>query len=211
MGMGRYMGTQGTALSTPFAFLDGILDRVKDAVSDVPVLDMATPYVKPIGLGLMVAGVHYVGGRYLGPQLQKVPTLQRLDKYGYTLVGVATAAVIKIAQSQFDLFESMQADQVATLAVLTGAFVDGLDYFRGQYSATNTPVAGIAMSGYGDGGQYFVAPMSQGTQAPLRRHMKQIAPQPSAYQGVVAPLSGAADTAGAAQGYGALMYTGAGY
>ena len=217
-GMDGFYGAQGAALSTPFAFLDGIIDSVQDAVSDLPIVGMIAPYVKPVGLGLLVAGVHYVGGRYLGPQIQKVPALQGLDKYGYTLVGVATAAVIKLAQHHLDLFESVQADQVATLAVVTGAFVDGLDYFRGQ--SGQTAIAGVHMNGahlngahmgYGDG-QYFLAPMSQGTQAPLRRHMRQLAaPTQSSYSAVVAPLSGAADVAGAASGYGALMFTGAGF
>jgi hypothetical protein len=200
------MGAQGAALSTPFAFLDGIIDQVQDAVSDLPLVDVVAPYVKPVGLGLLVAGVHYAGGRYLGPQIQKVPALQGLDKAGYTIVGLGTALAIKLGQ-QFDLFESAQADQVAMLAVLTGAFVDGLDYFRGQYGQPNA-VAGIAMSGYGDGGQYFTAPVSQGTQAPLRRHMRQLAAPQSDYSAIVAPLSG---VAGTASGYGALMYTGAGF
>ena len=196
----------GSALSTPFAFVDGLIDQVQDTVASLPLVDVVAPYVKPVGLGLMVAGVHYAGGRYLGPQLQKVEALKGLDKAGYTLVGLSTALVIQLAQRHLDLFESSQADQVAMLAVLTGAFVDGLDYFRG---AGQTAVAGVAMSGYGDGGQYFTAPVSQGTQAPLRRHMRQLAaPQQTGYSAVVAPLSGAAGTS---QGYGALMYTGAGY
>ena len=199
---------QGATLSTPFAFAGDLIKNLQDTVASIPVVNMATPYVAPIALGGLVAGVHYLGGRYIGPELQKVEALRGLDKVGYTLVGISTALLIRLGQNYLDLFESVEAERVAQLAVLTGAFVDGLDYFRGQYSATNTPIAGIAMNGGYGGGQYFVAPMSEGTQAPLRRHMRQVAPQASDYQGIVAPLSGAAP---GAQGYGALMYTGSGY
>ena len=132
-------------------------------------------------------------------------TLDVVNVYNITL---PSAAVITLAQ-RFGFMQSAAASQVAGLAVLTGAFVDALDYFRDQSAPA---MAGIAM---GDGGQFYLA-----QQAPAHRGMmplpapQLVGSQGNDYAGVVGSLSGAACAPGSAQGahgYGALMYTGAGY
>lgn len=193
----------------PFEAMSGLLDGIESSFAQIPVVGMAAPYIRPLGLGAATAGVSYLVGRWLGPEIQKVEFFKNADKFGYTIVGATTMATIKIAQ-HMGWFKSESADQIAMLSVVAGAFVDTLDYLREQSSAP--AMSGIAM---GDGGQFYLA-----QQAPAHRGMMPLpAPQlhgsaGNDYAGVVGSLSGAACAAGSAQGahgYGALMYTGAGY
>lgn len=195
-------------LTQPFGTVKDLLRSAEDFVADLPVVGAVAPYVVPAGMAAVGAAALW-GVKYLAQdQLNKIDYIAQINKRAPgTLIGSVTALAIALAR-RFDLMESDAAGQIAAIAFTLGVGADAYNWMNAKYpSAPSVPVAGIAM---GDGGQYFVAPIGQGS-APIKRHMRQLASPASDYAAVVAPLSGAAGVAGAPMGYGALMYTGAGY
>ena len=205
-------------ITKPLASSLNLIDIAQDTLSRVPIIGMASPYVRPLGIGAVAGAVSFITMKYLGPELQKVEAIRNLQHFGYSIGGAAVMAALQVIHRTTGLLDADAVNQIGAAALILGAGVDMVDYLRtrsqmmaaapANANANAANVAGIAMSGvsYGDGGQYVVAPVR-----PTRSLINKAPAQHSNYSAIVAPLSGTAGNAGAAQGYGALMTIGGGY
>jgi hypothetical protein len=130
----------------------GLLEKGGSAVSDVPVVGgFLGPKVAPIGLGLVVGGVHFYAMRYLGPKLPELGAMvggylgreeqgydlgMKAQKVGYTIGGVAVATALQAGRKFApEMFPAATVNVLSTGALIVGAAVDFIDYMRGGDSS----------------------------------------------------------------------------
>ena len=145
----------------------GILDKGGSVVSDVPVVGgFLGPKVAPIGLGLVVGGVHFYAMRYLGPKIPELGAMvggylgreeqgydlgMKAQKVGYTIGGVAVATALQVGRKFAPkMFPAATVNVLSTGALLVGAAVDFIDYMRGGDSSEasmDEEFSGLAYTG----------------------------------------------------------------
>lgn len=192
----------------PIAASDSLFAGLGDLVSQVPFVGRLAPFVAPAGKVATTVVTMGVAKHFVAPHVMKaLPMLAQYQAVSGTLLGSITALSIAGLQ-RLGVMDSANASQVGLTAVALGMGMDMYEYAtsKGVPNYVRAPMAGAHL---GDGGQYYVAPMA-GTHT-HRRVVKTAPVGALEYSGIVAPLSGAAGTASAPGGYGALMYTGAGY
>ena len=208
-------------LSKPFKSIFSLINSATDAVAQVPVVGRAAPFVPLLAIGATVGVVHGYVGKYVGPKLRQAiagTPLAAADRYGYTLIGFGVYGAIKLAQ-YFNVAKTSQANQVAALAIVTGAMVDALD----MTNQAGAPLPAFLQPNLAGGGLYEVQPVSaQYGSRKMRRSLSGVAATQPALLAkelsgvhhsapVTGAITGAANAVGAPMGYGAMMFTGAGY